>query len=167
MCCITALRPCSQVSSVHVLFSRIKTLPVTLELVFRLTNCHLKPLPASTAASVELLDKALFQAAVGGGKCSVCSGSASACLVGSSRTAILLPPAGRLTGERNSKQVEGAFTWRATPPRYNPSKWNQSGTMHPTVASKWSPCLSLSGAHRGARLWRPFSSEIVCVSLTR
>ena len=46
-------------------------------------------LPASSAASVQLLDKALFQAEVGGGKCSVCSGGARARLL-----ALLPPPLG-------------------------------------------------------------------------
>lgn len=49
-----------------------------------------------------------------------------------------LSPAGRPTGKRNIKRVEEALPEGALS-HYNPSKWNQSGTMHPTVASKSSP----------------------------
>lgn len=63
-------------------------------------------------------------------------------------------PAGQLTGESNSKRVEEALP-EGPLPRYNPSKWNQSGTMHPTVASKRSPHLLLSSVHRSVPLWRP------------
>lgn len=81
MRCIAApLRTCSVVSFVHVLVSlQVAQLPL------KVTACF-------TAASVVLLDKALFQATVGGGKRSVCSRSARARLVGSPHTAILPPP---------------------------------------------------------------------------
>lgn len=61
-------------------------------LVHRLTNCHLQLLPTTaTAASAELLGMTLFQATAGGGKRSVCTGSAKAGLFGSLHTVILLP----------------------------------------------------------------------------
>lgn len=70
------------------------------------------------------------------------------------RTVCWLSPAGWLTGKRNSKQVEEALP-EGPLFHYNPSKWNQSGTMHPTVASKRSPHLSLSLVHKSFPLWRP------------
>lgn len=69
-------------------------------------------------------------------------------------------PAGWLTGDRNSKQVEEALP-EGPLPCYNPSKWNQSGTMHPTVASKSSPRLSLSWVRRCVPLWRPHLKSAV------
>lgn len=68
--------------------------------------------------------------------------------------ALMISPAGWLTGKRNSKQVEEALP-EGPLFHYNPSKWNQSGTMHPTVASKRSPHLSLSLVHKSFPLWRP------------
>lgn len=65
-----------------------------------------------------------------------------------------ISPAGWLTGKCNSKQVEEALP-EGPLFHYNPSKWNQSGTMHPTVASKRSPHLSLSLVHKSFPLWRP------------
>lgn len=97
---------------------------------------------------LDILDEALFRTTACGGKVSVCSVSAKDCLLA------LISPAGWLTGKRNSKQVEEALP-EGPLFHYNPSKWNQSGTMHPTVASKRSPHLSLSLVHKSFPLWRP------------
>lgn len=104
--------------------------------------------------SVQLLDKALFQATVDGGKHWVCCGSAREPSGWSSSHSYPPSPAGQLTGECKSKQVEEPLP-EGPLPRHNPSEWNQSSTMHPTVASKRSLRLSLSRAHRGVPLWRP------------
>lgn len=76
------------------------------------------------------------------------------CLVGSLHKAVLAP----LLGNWQTNTVVSG--WKRPLPKgplpcYNPSKWNQSGTMRPTVASKRSPRFSLSWVHRGVRLWRP------------
>lgn len=76
------------------------------------------------------------------------------CLVGSLHKAVLAPLLGNwqtntVVSGRKRPLPEGPL------PCYNPSKWNQSGTMRPTVASKRSPRFSLSWVHRGVRLWRP------------
>lgn len=63
-------------------------------------------------------------------------------------------PAGQLTGKSNSERVLEALP-EGPLPRCTPSKWNQSGTMHPTVASKRSSHLLLSWVHRSVPLWRP------------
>ena len=131
-------------------YSAILRVSVTYELVHRLTNCFVKL--QSAAASVQLLDKALFQATVGsGGNLRYAPGVRGAPSARPSSHSSSPSPAGRLTGERNSKQVEEAVP-EGPLPCYNPSKWNQSGTMHPTVASKRSLYLSLSWVHRGVPL---------------
>lgn len=93
----------------------LRPLSLTEELVRRLTSCHWKLLPAPVALSMELLDKALFRAIAGGGKCSVFSGSAGALSGWLSPQSCSRSPAGQLTDEHCCKRVEEAFTWRATP----------------------------------------------------
>lgn len=87
----------------------------------------------------------------------------------SPRTATPTHPAVPLTGKCNSKQVEEALP-EGLLPSYNPSKWNQSGTMHPTVASKGiSPSLIKPCAPKLFFFFFPLktsSSELSSVSLT-
>lgn len=125
-----------------------------------INSCQLNLLPAATAANMEgstrvspLQLKTLCMPV----ECKI-----PLCRLPSHRNCPPPSPAGQLTGGLDSAQVEEPLPGGPLP-GYNPSKWNQSATKHPTVASKKSPHLSLSWGHRKSPLWRP---EICRVLLT-
>lgn len=80
-----------------------------------------------------VLGKGFFQSTFDIGIHYLCSGSERASLA--LLTSHSHSPTGKLTGESNSERVNEASP-QVPLPRYNPSKWNQSGTKHPAAASK-------------------------------